>query len=398
MTMRKISLLEKVFNPNLQGDVFLQALTGFLKSFMEAETEQLCGASHGERDDERVNWRNGYRERDLETRLGTVSLAIPKLRQGSYFPSFLEPRKRWEQAFVSVVSEAYIHGVSTRKVEDLVEAMGAQGMSKSTVSRMAMSIDSVVNEFRLRPLEFACPYLWLDATYIKVRQGGRIVSKAVLIAHGVNSEGHREVLGVEVADGEMEDSWRTFLGGLIQRGLRGVRLVISDAHTGLKAGVLGTLNGVTWQRCRVHFMRNILTRVPKNAQGFVSATVRTIFDQIDADSAALRLREVVELLRKKYPAAAAVLEDGGLDALGYMGFPKTHWRQLHSTNLLERLNREIKRRVDVIGIFPNSSSALRLIGALVMEQHDEWQVARRYFSNESMAEIDVETRKVLDVA
>lgn len=357
----------------------------------------------GERTQGRMNQRNGYRERDFETRMGTVSLAIPKLRQGSYFPSFLEPRKRWEKAFVSVVCEAYIHGVSTRKVEDLVEAMGAKGMSRTTVSRMVAELEEVVQEFRNRRIDIECPYLWLDATYIKVRQGGCIVNKATLLAYGVNAEGEREVLGVEVADGEMEDAWRSFLASLVQRGLRGVKLVISDAHAGLKAS-LGVLNGAGWQRCRVHFMRNILTRVPKPAQGFVGAAVRQIFDvrnSTDLDyygQACARLDETIKLLRPKYPAAAKVLEDGGLDALNYLNFPKAHHRQLHSTNLLERLNREIKRRVDVVGIFPNESSALRLVTMLIIEQNDEWQVGRRYFSLESMAEIGVMKNEELQVA
>jgi len=405
MTTKKVGPLDLLFNTisQSQPEMLRKGLMSLLELFMDHEVREICGAEMGERTQDRMNQRNGYREREFETRMGTVSLAIPKLRQGSYFPSFLEPRKRWEKAFVSVVCEAYIKGVSTRKVENLVEAMGAQGMSKSTVSRMVAELDEVVSEFRNRRLDIECPYLWLDATYIKVRQGGCIVNKATLLAYGVNAEGEREVLGVEVADGEMEDAWRSFLASLVQRGLRGVKLVISDAHTGLKAS-LGVLNGAGWQRCRVHFMRNILTRVPKTAQGFVSAAVRQIFDvrnSTDPDyygQACVRLNETIKLLRLKYPAAAKVLEDGGLDALNYLNFPKSHHRQLHSTNLLERLNREIKRRVDVVGIFPNESSALRLVTMLVIEQNDEWQVGRRYFSLESMAEIGVMKNEEIQVA
>jgi transposase-like protein len=405
MTTKKVGPLDLLFNTisQSQPEMLRKGLMSLLELFMDHEVREICGAEMGERTQGRMNQRNGYRERDFETRMGTVSLAIPKLRQGSYFPSFLEPRKRWEKAFVSVVCEAYIHGVSTRKVEDLVEAMGAKGMSRTTVSRMVAELEEVVQEFRNRRIDIECPYLWLDATYIKVRQGGCIVNKATLLAYGVNAEGEREVLGVEVADGEMEDAWRSFLASLVQRGLRGVKLVISDAHAGLKAS-LGVLNGAGWQRCRVHFMRNILTRVPKPAQGFVGAAVRQIFDvrnSTDLDyygQACARLDETIKLLRPKYPAAAKVLEDGGLDALNYLNFPKAHHRQLHSTNLLERLNREIKRRVDVVGIFPNESSALRLVTMLIIEQNDEWQVGRRYFSLESMAEIGVMKNEGLQVA
>jgi len=394
MTIKKISSLDALLNmiSQSQPEILRRGLMSLLELFMDDEVRQICGAELGERTQDRMNQRNGYRDREFETRLGTVSLSIPKLRKGSYFPTFLEPRKRWEKAFVSVVCEAYIHGVSTRKVENLVEAMGAKGMSKSTVSRMAAELDVIVEEFRNRRLDMECPYLWLDATYPKVRQGGCIVSKAVLIAYGVNAEGQREVLGVEVADGEMTDAWRRFLASLVQRGLQGVKLVISDAHAGLR-GALGVFNGAGWQRCRVHFMRNVLSRVTKSSQGFVSAAVRRIFDvgnSPDSDyyaEACKRLTETINLLRPKYPAAAKVLEEGGLDALNYLNFPKAHHRQLHSTNLLERLNREIKRRIDVVGIFPNEPSILRLVTMIIIEQNDEWQVGKRYFSLESMAEV-----------
>jgi transposase-like protein len=373
------NVLEKNHSPSL-----LQALVHSLTTMMESEANELCGAGYGERSEERSNVRNGYRERPLETRLGTVDLKIPKLREGSYMPSFLDPRRRWEQAFVSVVSEAYVLGVSTRKVDELVKAMGAQGMSKSQVSRLCATLDEEVRAFRERKLDRNYPYLWLDALYHKVRENKHVVSKATLIAYGVSEFGEREVIGVEVADGEMEDCWRKFLGGLVKRGLRGVRLCISDAHLGLRAGIRTALNGVAWQRCTVHFMRNVLCRVPKAAQGFVAATLKTIFSQTSQEEAKVALRKAVELLAPKYPAAAQVIDEAEEDVLAYMAFPEKHWRQIHSTNPLERQNKEIRRRTDVVGIFPNDNSALRLITMLLVEQNDEWAVNRRYFSLESM--------------
>jgi len=362
----------------------LQMLIQALASVMESEASALCGAGYGERSDERRQVRNGYRDRVLETRLGTADLKIPKMREGSYLPSFLDPRRRWEQAFVSVVSEAYVLGVSTRKVDELVKAMGAQGMSKSEVSRLCASLDEEVAAFRQRKLDRDYPYLWLDALYLKVREGKHVVSKATLIAYGVSEFGEREIIGVEVADGEMEDAWRSFLGGLVARGLRGVRLVISDAHLGLRAGIRSALNGVEWQRCTVHFMRNVLCRVPKAAQGFVAAALKSIFSQASKEEARQALHKAVELLAPKYPAAAAVVEEAEEDVLAYFSFPEKHRRQIHSTNPLERQNREIRRRTDVVGIFPNSPSALRLVTLLLVEQNDDWAVNRRYFSLESM--------------
>lgn len=381
-----------------QADVLKELLLSMLQTLMSDEADALCGAAYGSRSEERQNRRNGYRHRAFSTRMGELDLAIPKLRSGTYFPSFLEARRRWERAFVNVVCEAYVLGVSTRKVEALVQSMGAKGVSKSTVSRMAAELDEQVAAFRNRPLDKAFPYLWLDATYIKVREGGQVVSKAVLVAYGVSEDGERQVLGVDVADGEMEDAWRRFLGSLVERGLRGVQLVISDAHGGLNKARVGVLNGTAWQRCRVHFMRNVLSRVPKAASGFVSATVRHIFTQPNHNAATQALDKAVELLRPKYPAAAAILEDGGPDSLTYMAFPDKHRRQIHSTNPLERLNREIKRRVDVVGIFPNNASALRLITMILAEQHDEWAVGRRYFSLESMAAIRPEPQSQLESA
>lgn len=386
MTERTVDGMDMLGNELESGhkDLLLELLGRGLHQVMEAEVNQLCGAGFRERSEERKTSRNGYRERSLDTRMGTVELRIPKLRQGSYLPSFLEPRRRWEQAFVSVVSEAYVLGVSTRKVDELIKAMGAGGMSKSEVSRLAQSLDEQVQAFRRRKLDKAYPYLWLDALYLKVREGSQVVSKAVLVAYGVSEFGEREVVGCEVADGEMEDAWKGFLGGLVERGLRGVRLVISDAHVGLRKGIRAALNGVSWQRCTVHFMRNVLSRVPKLAQGFVSAALKGIFSQSTQQEARQALHKAVELLSARYPAAAALLEEAEEDVLAYMSFPEKHWRQIHSTNPLERQNREIRRRTDVVGIFPNAPATVRLVTMLLLEQNDEWAVGRRYFSLESM--------------
>ena len=368
-------------------DVLRQMLATMLHSVMDAEVTDLCGARFGERVSERTNQRNGYRERDLETRMGTIPLSIPKVRQGSYLPSFVEPRRRWEKAFVNVVSEAYVLGVSTRKVEDLVEAMGARGMKRSTVSRMAEELDAQVAEFRSRPLTLAYPYLWLDALYLKSRVGGtRVVSRAVLIAYAVSEEGEREIVGVDVADGEMEACWRSFLASLVQRGLHGVQLVISDAHAGLKAAVRAVLNGTSWQRCTVHFSRNVCGRLSKQAQGLVGAAISNVFKQPSRAEAKEAMSKVLALL-EKHPAAANIVREAEEDVLAFMSFPDKHWRQLHSTNPLERQNREIRRRTDVVGIFPNDASILRLVGMLLIEQNDAWAVGRRYFSKASMAKL-----------
>lgn len=390
MTNPNVDALASLSNMTVEshGDFLREVLHRALTQVMDAEVAAVCNAEYGERADGRQNSRNGYRSRPLETRMGTLELAVPKLRQGSYFPSFLAPRRRWEQAFVNVVCEAYVLGVSTRKVEDLVEAMGAQGMSRSEVSRMAAALDSQVAQFRQRPLTGPYPYVWLDAVYVKVREGVHVVSKAVLIAHAVNGDGFREVLGVDVAAGEMEDAWRQFLAGLVERGLKGVRLVISDAHAGLKAARQSVFNAVPWQRCRVHFMRNVLCRVKKEAQGFVSATLRHVFDQPTLTEARAAMREAIQLLKDKYPSAATIVEDAVEDVLAFKAFPSQHWRQIHSTNPLERLNKEVRRRTDVVGIFPSDASALRLITMLLVEQNDEWAVGRRYFSLDSLAALD----------
>jgi len=355
---------------------------------MELEVSELVGAQRYERTETRKTYRNGYRSRPWDTRVGTIELRIPKLRQGSYFPSLLEPRRRAERALVAVVQEAYVQGVSTRKVDDLVRALGLDGISKSEVSRLCAELDEQMERFRNRPLESEYPYLWLDAKPIKVRQDHRVVNMAAVIAVGVTRTGQREVLGFDVGAAETYEFWLAFLRSLVARGLKGVRLVISDAHEGLKRAISEVLAGASWQRCRVHFMRNLLARVPKHAQPMVAALVRTIFAQPDLASAREQLEHVAANLDRRFPQAAALLRDAMEDVLAYMAFPAEHWRRIHSTNVLERLNRELARRCDVVGIFPNMAAAIRLLGALLEEQQDEWLVSRRYFSLESMAKID----------
>jgi transposase-like protein len=354
---------------------------------MAAEVEVLCNAGYGEVTPERVNSHNGDRARQLDTRVGSMELAIPKLREGSYFPGWLlEPRRRAERALVAVVAECYVRGVSTRRVEGLVQTLGIEGLSKSQVSRMAADLDEEVAAFRNRPLDGG-PYTYvsLDALTQKVREGGRIVNVAVVIAVGVNAEGHREVLGFDVITTEDGAGWLAFLRGLVARGLSGTALVISDAHAGLVDAVSSTLTGATWQRCRTHFMRNLLTRVPKSAQAIVATLVRTIFAQPDRQSVWDQHARVVEQLTERFPAAAELLADAAIDVLAFTGFPKEHWKQIWSNNPQERLNKELRRRTDVVGIFPNRDSVVRLVGAVLAEQHDEWAVVRRYMSSESLA-------------
>lgn len=365
---------------------FLREMIGFAaQRLMELETEGLCGAGHGERSADRRNQRNGYRERDWQTRAGTVELRIPKLRKGSYFPAFLEPRRLAEKALTAVVQEAYIQGISTRSVDDLVKAMGMEGISKSQVSRLCGEIDERVQTFLNRPIEGEWPYIWLDATYVKARRDHRIVSVAVIVAVGVNGDGRREVLGMTVGHSEAEPFWVEFLRSLARRGLRGVKLVISDAHEGLKAAITKIL-GAAWQRCRVHFMRNALAYAGKTQRRIVSAWVGTAFAQDDAAAARKQWRQVADQARPRVPKLAALMDDAEADVLAYMGFPAQHRAKLHSTNPLERLNGEIKRRSEVVGIFPNEDAVTRLIGALLLEQNDEWAVQRaRYMSLETIA-------------
>ena len=384
MTDDKIALstlLEKSSDAN-----FLREMIGFAaERLMQLETEAICNAAPGERSADRRNQRNGYRDRDWETRAGTVELRIPKLRRGSYFPAFLEPRRIAEKALSAVIQEAYIQGISTRSVDDLVKAMGMEGISKSQVSRLCGEIDERVGAFLTRPIEGDWPYVWLDATYIKVRRDHRIVSAAVIVAVGVNSDGRREVLGMTTGHSEAEPFWVEFLRSLARRGLRGVKLVISDAHEGLKAAI-GKIFSATWQRCRVHFMRNALAYAGKTQKRVVSAWVGTAFAQDDAAAAHKQWRDVADQMRPRLPKLAGLLDEAEADVLAYMGFPSQHRAKIHSTNPLERLNGEIKRRADVVGIFPNEDAVTRLIGALLLEQNDEWATQRaRYMTLETIA-------------
>ena len=361
------------------------------QALMELEVSQHLGAERHERTAGRTGQRNGYREREWDTRVGTVELRVPRVRDGGFYPALLEPRRRAEQALAAVVQEAYVQGVSTRRVDDLVKALGLHGISKSQVSRLCAELDAQVERFRSRPLAATYPYVWLDATFVKVRQealGGRVGSMAVVIAVGCAATGEREVLGVDVGPSEDGAFWLAFLRSLVGRGLRGVRLVASDSHEGLKQAIAATLHGAAWQRCRVHFLRNALAVVPKGAQELVATTVRTVFAQPDAENARAQWRRVADGFRPRYERLARLLDDAEDDVLAYLAFPREHWRQLWSTNSLERLNKEVKRRTDVVGIFPNERATLRLVGAILAEQHDEWQVGRRYLSAESLALLD----------
>lgn len=367
-------------------DLLREMVRTFAETLMSAEADALCGAEYGERSEDRVNRRNGYRERDFDTRTGTVELRIPKLRQGSYYPDWLfERRRRAERALVAVICECYVRGVSTRRVDGLVKTLGLEGISKSQVSALAKALDAEVAAFRSRPLDGGpYPYLWLDALAVKAREDGRVTSVATVVATAVSADGHREILGLDTFTAEDGAAWTRFLKDLVARGLSGVKLVISDDHRGLVAAIAAVLPGCSWQRCRTHFMRNVLCRVPRSAQTFVATLVRTIFAQPSAEEVQAQLARVTLQLEGRFPEVARMLEEAGTDITAFSSFPIEHWRQIWSNNPQERLNREIRRRSDVVGIFPDRTAIIRLVGAVLAEQHDEWQVARRYMSAESL--------------
>jgi len=380
--LRKVQMSDDV-------DFLREGVRVLAQALMEAEVTQQVGAGRYERTAERSGERNGHRERRWDTRVGSIELRVPRVREGSYFPALLEPRRRAERALVAVVQEAYVQGVSTRRVDDLAQALGLHGISKSQVSLICQDLDAEVERFRSRPLGAASyPYVWLDATYVKARTQGRVAGQAVVIAIGLNAQtGQREVLGLEVGPSEDGAFWLAFLRGLVARGLAGVQLVVSDAHEGLKAAIGAVLHGASWQRCRVHFVRNALALVPKSAQQLVAATIRTVFAQPEPAMARQTWRQVADGFRPRYPKLAALLDAAETEVLAYLAFPPDHWRQIWSNNPLERLNREVKRRTDVVGIFPNEAAIVRLVGMILAEQHDEWQVGRRYFSAESLAKL-----------
>ena len=388
MTKTSIDIVE-LLQKHDQSDFLRTIAESVLQLLMEADVDGLIGAGRHERAENRTTWRNGYRDRSLDTRIGTLNLKVPKLRQGSYFPGFLEARKMSEQALVAVIQEAWIGGVSTRRVDDLVQAMGLSGISKSTVSKLCKDIDERVGEFLNRPLTGKWPYVWLDATYLKQRQGGRIVSVAAIIAVAANTDGRREIIGLGVGPSEAETFWMDFLRSLRARGLDGVKLVISDAHSGLKSAISKVFEA-TWQRCRVHWMRNALAHVSKGQHTVVAAAIRQAFEQPDYKHAVETWRHVANQLRVRWPKLAELMDQSEVDVLAYMSFPRQHRTKLHSTNPIERLNKEVKRRSDVVGIFPNEASIMRLIGAVLFEQNDEWQTQNRYMQVEAFDQIDKE--------
>jgi transposase-like protein len=393
MAEESMALLETLRKMSATGeiDVLREGVRLLAQAIMEAEVTELTGLPKGERDPERrLTHRNGYRERRWDTRVGTIPLDVPRVRDGGYLPSLLDPRRRTERALLAVVQEAYVLGVSTRRVDDLVRALGIEGISRSEVSRICTGLDAEVAAFRSRSLgELACPYLWLDATYLRVREGGHVVSMAALVAVGVAANGERRVLGLELSAGNDEGSaWPRFVRSLVERGLHGVRLVISDDHPGLVKAVREQLLGSGWQRCRVHFTRNAQDLVPRSARSMVASAIRSVFEQPDARSARDQLDRVIDGMAAPYAKVAELLADAEADLLSHFSFPETHRARIRSTNPLERLNKEIKRRTAVVGIFPNRASVIRLVGMILAEQDDEWQDGRCYFRPESMALID----------
>ena len=378
--MDVLELLRKVAS-DADLDFLREGLRVLMQAVMEAEVLSKTGAERGERSPDRLTHRNGYRARPWDTRVGTLALQIPKVREGSYFPSLLEPRRRSERALLAVIQQAYVEGVSTRRVEDLIQALGCDGISKSQVSRICQELDGVVQSFLGRPLDSGpYRYLWLDALTQKVREDGRIVNVSVVVATAVNREGKREVLGIDVGTSEDGAFWLAFLRSLVARGLGGVQLVTSDAHQGLKDAIATVFAGASWQRCRTHFMTNLLSKIPRRAQPWVATMVRTIYQQPSPEEVHAQHHRMIGMLDERFPQAAALLEEAGPEILAFTAFPVAHWKQIWSNNPQERLNREIRRRTDVVGIFPNRAAVIRLIGAVLAEQHDEWQVGRRYLA------------------
>ena len=370
----------------LGGDPLRGMLQAFLQALIEADAARMIGAGRYERTEERQALRNGRRSiAPQQTRVGAIELTVPKLRKGTYYPEFLSPRRPWEQAVVLTIQSAYLQGVSTRKMDELVKALGLDGIDKNTVSRMCQQLDALVTPFRERPLEGEYPYVFLDAIYLKVRHGSRVVNRAMVVAVGIRETGAREVLGFQMVHSEEEPFWSEFLHGLVRRGLKGVQLVISDAHEGLKRAIQKVMLGASWQRCRVHFMRNLLARVPQDSKAGVAAFVRTIFAQPNRAAASAQMQETLQILRRHSPEAAVLLEKSEEDILAYMTFPQDHWTRIYSTNVVERLNREIRRRSDVVQVFPDDDSVYRLLGVLLMETSNEWIIEERsYISRSSM--------------